>query len=109
MDGPADRVADRGCRSDIASDLRVAPRTLQRWLSPTDSAVPTGDDEARLRVVARIVGHLRHSFTGPGTFRWLERPHPELRGKTPLSLLGDESRFPELVRLAARARSMVAS
>jgi putative toxin-antitoxin system antitoxin component (TIGR02293 family) len=94
---------------DLAEVLEVAPRTLQRWLSASDTAAPSGDDEMRVNVVSRIVSHLRHSFTGPGTVRWLQRPHPQLDGRPPLTLLHDEASFPELVHLAARARSMVAS
>lgn len=96
-------------QQELAEVLQVAPRTLQRWLSSSDKAAPSGDDEMRISVVARIVNHLRHSFTGPGTVRWLQRPHPRLEGEAPVTLLVDESRFPELVHLAARARSMVAS
>ena len=53
-------------QAEIARILDVSPRTFQRWLSETDTAAPTGDDEMRLRIVARLVSHLRHSFTGPG-------------------------------------------
>ena len=60
-------------QSDIARVLRVAPRTLQRWVSESDPAVPSRDNQARLRAVAGIVSHLWQSFTGPGTFRWVER------------------------------------
>jgi len=96
-------------QGEIARAFGVAPRTLQRWLSESDPSAPTGADETRVRILARLVGHLRHSFTGPGTFRWLERPHPLLADRAPLSLLEDEARYPELVHLAARARSMVAT
>jgi uncharacterized protein (DUF2384 family) len=96
-------------QGDIARVVGVSRRTLQRWLSSADSAVPAGNNEARLRVVARIVNHLRHSFTGPGTLRWLERPNPQLHGAAPLTLLADESRFAQLVQLAATARSMTAT
>ena len=96
-------------QAEVARILDVSPRTFQRWLSETDTAAPTGDDEMRLRIVARLVNHLRHSFTGPGALRWLERPHPQLGDRPPISLLGDEATYPALTQLAARARSMVAT
>jgi putative toxin-antitoxin system antitoxin component (TIGR02293 family) len=96
-------------QAELADVLGVGARTLQRWLSETDAAAPAGDDDMRLRVVARLVNHLRHSFTGHGAIRWLQRPHPQLDNAAPAELLDDETRFPELVHLAARARSMVAT
>ncbi|GIU84518.1 MAG: hypothetical protein KatS3mg008_1293 [Acidimicrobiales bacterium] len=96
-------------QSDLAEVLRVPPRKFQRWVSRTNKAAPKGEDEMRLRVVAKIVNHLRHAFTGPGTIRWLRRPHPQLCGEPPASLLDDEKRYEELTNLAARSRSMVAS
>jgi uncharacterized protein (DUF2384 family) len=96
-------------QTQVAELLEVHPRSLQRWLSQSDTAVPSGDDEARARVVARIVNHLRHSFTGPGALRWFQRPNPMADNRAPAELLKDPSEFPTLVQLAARARSMVAT
>lgn len=96
-------------QAELAEVLGVGTRTLQRWLSDSDAAEPAGDDDMRLRVVARLVNHLRHSFTGHGAIRWLQRPHPKLANAAPAELLDDETRFPELIHLAARARSMVAT
>lgn len=96
-------------QAELAEVLGVGARTVQRWLSDGDTAAPVGDDDMRLRVVARLVNHLRHSFTGHGAIRWLQRPHPQLENAAPAELLDDETRFPELVHLAARARSMVAT
>ena len=52
-------------QDDLAAVLGVVPRTLQRWLVPGAKG-PSGDDEARVRVVAQLVNQLRHSFTAPG-------------------------------------------
>lgn len=95
-------------QADLAEVLGVAPRTLQRWLASTDAG-PRGDDAMRVQAVARVVSHLRHSFTGPGTLRWLQRPHPALGDAAPLTLLDDPGGIPAVVELAARARSMVAA
>lgn len=93
----------------LAELLGVSPRTLQRWLSDTGTAHPEGDDEARLRAVAHVVIHLRHVFTGAGVVRWFERPHPSLDDRPPASLLDDPLAYPTLNRLAARARSTIAT
>lgn len=94
---------------DVAELLGVSVRTLQRWLSPTNSSTPSGSEAARVRIVARLASHLRHTFTGPGVLRWFERPSPELAHHPPRDLLDDSSYYPALVRLAARARSSASS
>lgn len=58
---------------------------------------------------ARIVSHLRHVFTGPGVLRWFERPHPQLAGQTPQTLLSDPTEIPTLLRLASLSGSPLAS
>lgn len=95
-------------QGEIAELLRVAPRSLQRWLSEKDRSAPTGDDLARVSVVTAIVAHLRHSFTGPGTLHWFTRPHPALGNRPPAGLLDDPLTYPQLTALASRARSMLA-
>lgn len=96
-------------QAQLADLLDVSPRTWQRWVSETEPTEPEGDDEARVRAVARIVAHLRYAFTAPGVIRWFERPHPMLQDKPPKSLLYDPTELPVLTRLAAQTRSMVAS
>lgn len=96
-------------QAQLAGLLGVSPRTLQRWLSVGDSATPEGEDEMRLRAVARVVSHLRHIFTGPGVMRWFERPNPHLSGEAPSSLLADATQIPTLLRLASLSRSTLAS
>jgi uncharacterized protein (DUF2384 family) len=95
-------------QTDIAGLLGVSTRTLQRWLSP-DGPSPEGADEARVRMAARTVAHLRHVFTGPGVVRWFMRSHPGLGGRSPVELLQDPLQGPELIRLAARSRSTMAT
>ena len=96
-------------QSEMAALLGTTPRTLQRWASDSETTAPAGDDAARVRIVARIINHLRHSFTGPGVVRWFERPHPMLSDRRPIELLDDTANFPQLMRVASRARSMVAT
>lgn len=93
-------------QSELASLLAVSTRTLQRWLADGGPS-PEGEDEMRMRMVARTVAHLRHVFTGPGVMRWFERPHPELGDRAPRELLEDPLRLPQLVRLASRSRSSI--
>ncbi len=95
-------------QTEVAALLGVSPRTFQRWVAGTAPSRPSGADEARLRAVARVVGHLRHVFTGPGVLRWFDRGHPDLGGQAPRELLADPLALPRLVRLASRARSTVA-
>lgn len=92
-------------QSELAPILGVSTRQLQRWLS--GEAEPSGDDAARLRVVAQIANQLRHAFTAPGVVRWFERKHPRLR-VAPMALLDDPLRYPELVALARGSRTTVA-
>lgn len=94
---------------DIAVLLGVAPRTLQRWISAAEPAKPTGDDETRVRTLARIVDQLRWSMTPTGVIRWLRQPHPALEGRRPCDLLTEPGAYSELARLAAATRAMVAT
>jgi hypothetical protein len=96
-------------QAELAAVLGTTPRTLQRWASLAETAAPTGDDEARLRIVAKLVNQLRHSFTAVGVIRWFERRHPLLGDRRPLDLLSDPVEYPTLKHLASRARSMVAT
>jgi hypothetical protein len=91
-------------QSQLTEVLGVSTRQWQRWLS--GEAEPTGDDAARVRIVAQIANQLRHSFTGPGVVRWFEREHPHL-GAAPAMLLDDPLRYPELVALARGSRTTV--
>jgi hypothetical protein len=96
-------------QTDVADLLSVRPRTIQRWLSVSDPSEPHDEDALRVRILARIANHLRHGFSGPGVVAWLERPHPELKGNPPGSLLDKRQSFEQLVNLAAAARSSAAS
>lgn len=99
----------RVSQQDIADLLHVAPRTLQRWISPTESASPSGEEEVRVRTLARTVDQLRWSMTANGVLRWLGKPHPSLNGRSPAELLGDPVGYSVLPKLAAETRAMVAS
>lgn len=89
--------------------LGVGLRTYQRWVSERESAAPSGDDDRRLRVVARIVNQLRHSLTGPGVIDWFEHPRSDLDGTRPAALLDDPGRLEELLGAAAASRGNVAA
>jgi putative toxin-antitoxin system antitoxin component (TIGR02293 family) len=89
----------------LAELFGVSPRTFQRWVSATDVNEPVGEDARRVRIVANVVGHLRHVLTGQGALEWLERPHPLLGGRAPRDLLHDADALPHLTRLAASTRS----
>jgi hypothetical protein len=89
--------------------LGVGLRTYQRWISDRASTTPTGEDERRLRVVARIVNQLRHSLTGPGVIEWFEHPRADLDGARPVEVLDDPDRLEPLLAAAAASRGNVAA
>jgi hypothetical protein len=89
--------------------LHVGLRTYQRWVSDRETTTPSGDEERRLRVVARIVNQLRHSLTGPGVVEWFERPRADLDGASPADALDDPGRLELLLAAAAASRGNVAA
>jgi hypothetical protein len=89
--------------------LGVGLRTYQRWVSERERAAPAGDDDRRLRVVARLVNQLRHSLTGPGVVDWFEHPRADLGGARPVELLDDPDRLEPLLAAAAASRGNVAA
>jgi hypothetical protein len=93
----------------LADLIGTSARTWQRWVSPTDSASPVGEDARRIRVVARIAAHLRHALTGPGVIAWFNTPRQEFGGLAPSDLLKQADAAVQLERLASRARSMTAT
>lgn len=93
----------------LADLLGVRERTFQRWISDSEPSRPEGDDARRLRIVARIAAHLRHSLTGPGVVGWFERPRRELAGKPPVALLDDPDAVGRLLTLASGVRSSAAA
>ncbi len=96
-------------QTQLADLLGVSSRTLQRWVSTTDSSAPEDNDEARLRAVAQVTSHLRHVFTAPGVVRWFDRANPHLDGVAPRELLTDPLELPRLMRLASLSRSTLSS
>lgn len=93
----------------LAELFGVSARTFQRWLSEADETTPVGEDARRVRVVANLVGHLRHALTGQGVLDWMERPHRAISGKTPRELLNEPDSLTLLTRLAAGTRSTTAA
>ena len=90
---------------DLADLLGVDLRRFQRWISARERTQPEGEDARRLRVLARVVGQLRHAFTPAGVVAWFDWPRPELDGVTPRELLADPVRLPDLVLAAGSTRS----
>ncbi|HEY2715410.1 MAG TPA: hypothetical protein VGI73_04240 [Solirubrobacterales bacterium] len=92
----------------LAELLDVDRRTLQRWISTKEAAAPTGEDERRLRVVARVVNQLRYALTPAGVIGWFKRARPELDDRAPRSLLPEPDALPRLQALATGLRTSVA-
>lgn len=92
----------------LAELVGVAPRTFQRWVSASGTG-PSGDDETRLRTLARTVDQLRWSMTPAGVLKWLGRPHPSIGERPPSELLDDPIAYRDLPRLAATTRATIAS
>jgi hypothetical protein len=89
--------------------LHVSPRTYQRWVSTQEAVQPSGEDERRLRIVARIVNQLRHSLTAPGVVEWFEHPRADLEGATPANVLDDPEKLELLISAAAASRGNIAA
>ena len=89
--------------------LGISLRTYQRWISDREPTTPSGDEERRLRVVARLVNQLRHSLTGPGVVEWFERGRADLDGASPADALDDPDRLEPLLAAAAASRGNVAA
>lgn len=92
-------------QATLAELLGIDPRTLQRWISPTDDARPRSEQAIRLRIIARVVNHLRHVLTGPGVVRWFMTPHPALKKRKPLEFVDRPEELKRLTRMATSARS----
>jgi hypothetical protein len=90
---------------DLAALLGVDLRRFQRWISPRERTQPEGEEARRLRVVARLVGQLRHAYTAAGVLAWFDRPQRALAGAAPRELLADPLRLPELMLAAGAVRS----
>lgn len=89
--------------STIAAILDVNPKTIRRW--STGVSKPSGDEAAKLRVLARVIENLRFSLTTPGVLLWMTQPHIDLGDRTPKDLLNEPQAYGQLVTLAARTRS----
>lgn len=84
---------------EIAALANISPRQLQRWLRTG------GDAPARLQLVARLVVVLRRAWTPEGVMAWFARPRRDLDGATPLAILDDPTREPDLLRAARAGRA----
>ena len=87
---------------ELARLLGISTRQLQRWLAGS-GAMPSGYEEARIRMVAQLVAQLRHVYTAQGVPAWFDYKAPGMKA-VPLSLLDDPINFPELLAAARGAR-----
>jgi hypothetical protein len=89
----------------IAGLLGVDRRTLSRWkhLSGSDRPPRRG-----LRVFARLVAILRHSWDEEGIIAWFQRPRRDLGGRRPAALLNDPSAESLLLSAARSGRNQYA-
>ena len=95
-------------QKQLADLVGTSVRTWQRWATGTR---PDAEQSIRLRRIARLTMHLRHTLTGPGAARWFTRQHPLIKGGggTPAELLSDPVGYQQLLTLAAGLRSTQAS
>ena len=92
----------------LAELLGVSARQFQRWVSPSESAQPEGEDARKVRVVARIVNQLRFALTPGGTVDWFGWPRSDLDSRRPLDLLDDPAQEPTLLTIASAMRGTLA-
>jgi uncharacterized protein (DUF2384 family) len=90
-------------QAELARLLGISTRQLQRWLAH-DGALASGNEEARIRMVAQLVNQLRHVYTAQGVPTWFDYKGPRMTA-TPLEQLADPINFPELLEAARGARS----
>lgn len=83
----------------IAALVGVNRRTLSRWRR--QKVQP----RRNLRVFARLVAILRHSWEEEGVIAWFERPRRDLHGTKPITLLADPSAEEELMEAARSSRT----
>jgi DNA-binding transcriptional regulator YiaG len=93
----------RVSQPQVAHLLAISTRQLQRWLA-RDGASPSGQEEARIRMVSQLVNQLRHVYTTQGVPAWFEYRGPGTAA-APIELLTDPMNFPELLVAARGARS----
>jgi hypothetical protein len=87
----------------IATMIGVDRRTLSRWRGQA------GQPRRNLRLFARLVAILRHSWDEQGIIAWFGRPRRELGGRRPVTLLGDPNAEDALIAAARSGRNQYAS
>lgn len=87
----------------IAELVGVDRRTLTRWTK--EAGAPT----SRLRLVARLIAILRHSWTPEGIIGWFLRGRVDLEGRRPVTLLDDPNWQEPLLDAARAGRSQYAT
>lgn len=68
--------------------LQVSVTTVSRWERGT--AEPDTHLEARLRRLEHVASQLEQAMPGQRLAKWLEMPHPDLKGLPPIDLLGSD-------------------
>ena len=84
--------------SDLADLLGLSVRQLQRRRHED------GPASSREQLVARLVAILRNAWTDAGVVAWFRRPRPAWGDQTPIALLSDASREPDLLEAARAGR-----
>lgn len=92
LPGISDRV--------IAALVGVDRRTLTRWRGGHG-----GRPKRDLRVFARLVAILRHSWDEEGIVAWFDRPRRDLGGRKPATLIDEPNAEEELIAAARSGRS----
>jgi uncharacterized protein (DUF2384 family) len=87
----------------VADLVGVNRRTLSRWKKLS------GAPKRELRIFARLVAILRHSWDEEGVIAWFDRPRRDLGGRKPVSLLGDPNAEDTLVSAARSGRNQYAT
>lgn len=84
-------------QEEFAHLLGVSLRSISRW--EQGIARPDSYLEEKLLRLQRVTKRLRTFMDTKNTVKWLQNPHPELRGVSPVDLLGSEYATEELVAL----------
>jgi len=89
---------------ELASWIGTSVRSLQRWTGEDSS--PSGEDEAQIRALARLVTELRYLANGRARVQWLTHENPIAAGQSPIAVLSDEWFVAELARYLRSARAL---
>jgi hypothetical protein len=98
--GDLDRALPHVPDRTIAALVGVDRRTITRWRGDHG-----GQPKRNLRVFARLVAILRHSWDEEGIIAWFDRPRRDLGGRKPATLIDEPNAEEELIAAARSGRS----